>query len=158
MDRPMPQCTATTRAGQRCKNHAVAGSDPPRCSSHGGGHSPVGAPPGNTNAQTHGAYTRPLDPAADLDARISDLNHRIEQLSAFIDRASLRTSDDGDSDDSAIDLDQYTRLLSLHGQLTSRLGRLMRDRQTISPEDNSFLQECINEALDEVSEILGVKL
>jgi len=164
MDRPMPQCTATTRAGQRCKNHAVAGSDPPRCSSHGGGHSPVGAPPGNTNAQTHGAYTRPLDPAADLDARISDLNHRIEQLSAFIDRASLTTSNDGDSDDAqrtasnAIDLDQYTRLLSLHGQLTSRLGRLMRDRQTISPEDNSFLQECINEALDEVSEILGVKL
>ena len=134
----------------------MKGTDPPRCSSHGGGHSRVGAPPGNTNAQTHGAYSNPLDPAADLDARISDLNHRIQQLSDFIDRANLATPGDGDPD--GIDLDQYTRLLSLHGQLTSRLGRLMRDRASISPEDNSFLQECINEALDEVSEILGVKL
>jgi hypothetical protein len=153
MDRPMPQCTAITHAGTRCKNRAVKGSDPPRCSSHGGSPKHAGAPPGNRNAETHGAFANPLAPTANLDARISDLNRKINNLSAYIDRVQI-----GDGSSDSVDVDQYTRLLALHGQLTSRLGRLLRDRQQLSPEDNSFLQDCINEALDEVSELLGVKL
>ena len=87
-----------------------------------------------------------------LDTRIADLNRRIEQLSAYIDHVTVGP-EDGD-----IDVDQYARLLSLHGQLTSRLGRLLRDKQQISPEDDSLLQQAINNALDQASEILGVQL
>ena len=147
-----PRCTATTRAGRPCRAWAVKGTDPPRCASHGGTANKIGAPPGNTNAQTHGAFTQPPDTSVDLDARIADLNRRIEQLSAYIDHVTVG-SEDGD-----IDVDQYARLLSLHGQLTSRLGRLLRDKQQISPEDDSLLQQAINQALDQASEILGVQL
>jgi len=111
-----------------------------------------GAPPGNTNAQTHGVYSDVPSTDVDIDTRIADLNRRIEQLSAYIDTVTIGT---GDRD---IDVDQYARLLSLHGQLTSRLGRLLRDRQQICPEDDSLLQQAINDALDQASEILGVKL
>jgi hypothetical protein len=154
-----PRCTATTRTGRPCRAWAVKGTDPPRCASHrrspsgdGGTGNRIGAPPGNTNAQTHGAYTQPPDTSVDLDARIADLNRRIEQLSTYIDHATIGPND-GD-----IDVDQYARLLSLHGQLTSRLGRLLRDKQQISPEDDSLLQQAINNALDQASEILGVQL
>jgi len=148
-----PRCSATTRKGHPCKAWAVHGTDPPRCASHGGTKTRIGPPQGNTNAQTHGVYNQTCDPPVDLDTRIADLNRRIEQLSAYIDQATIGSSDDG-----GIDVDQYARLLSLHGQLTSRLGRLLRDRAVISPEDDSFLQSCINEALDQASEILGVAL
>jgi hypothetical protein len=176
MNRPTMQCSGTTVKRRRCRRPAIPGTEPPRCTIHAAGsqaaESPVGgttkkpgAPPGNHNAETHGVYRRspagdsqpPNGPPADLDARISDLNRRIQQLSDYIDRAQIGTAQDGDCTDT-IDVDQYARLLSLHGQLTSRLGRLLRDRQQISPDENSFLQECINEALDQVSDILGVKL
>ena len=155
-----PRCTATTRAGRPCRAWAVQDTDPPRCASHGGSATKIGAPPGNTNAQTHGVYARspsgdtqpPDPPPVDLDTRIADLNRRIEQLSAYIDHVTVGP-EDGD-----IDVDQYARLLSLHGQLTSRLGRLLRDKQQISPEDDSLLQQAINNALDQASEILGVQL
>jgi len=52
------RCTATSAAGSPCRAWAVRGSDPPRCAPHGGGASPVGAPPGNQNARTHGFYAR----------------------------------------------------------------------------------------------------
>jgi hypothetical protein len=130
----------------------VKGSDPPLCSSHGGSPNRVGAPPGNHNAETHGVYSNPLDPSVDIDTRIADLNRRIEQLSAYIDAAQIGTCDD------CIDVDQYTRLLALHGQLTSRLGRLLRDKQIVAPEENNLLALAINDALDQASDILGVKL
>jgi hypothetical protein len=151
MNRSTTQCSANTTKGRRCRRQAIPGSDPlcptpNRESLSGNAEAPL-----HTNAQTHGVYTSPLDTPVDLDARINDLNRRIEQLSHYIDQAPIGGTD-------GLDVDQYARLLSLHGQLTSRLGRLLRDRAQMSPEDDSFLQGCINEALDQVSEILGVKL
>lgn len=51
-------CTATCADGSPCRAWAVRGSDPPRCSPHGGGRRPVGAPKGNQNARSHGFFAR----------------------------------------------------------------------------------------------------
>lgn len=122
---------------------------------------PAGPPPGSTNAQADAVYARPpaLDDtlsssrqAADIDTRIADLNRRIEQLSDYIDHATIG------SGEGSIDVDQYARLLSLHGQLTSRFGRLLRDKQQIAPDEANPLQQAILDALGQAGEILGVVL
>jgi hypothetical protein len=157
------RCTATTAAGRPCRAWAVRGSDPPRCSAHRGGQRPVGAPAGNTNALKHGAYASPPDTglshdseagsAADLAARIADLNRRADQLAAYLDRLTI-----GDGTEGTTTVQDYAKLVALQGQLCSRIGRLMRDLQQLQPDDQDFLQECINEALDQASVILGVQL
>jgi hypothetical protein len=80
-------------------------------------------------------------PPADLDARIADLDRRIKDLSDYIDAHS------------AEDLDplEYVKLLGLHGQLTSRLGRLLRDRQTVAGAEDDRLQAAIDDALDHLA-------
>jgi dsDNA-specific endonuclease/ATPase MutS2 len=80
-----------------------------------------------------------------LDERIADLNRRIDQLSAYIDERKDLAPDD------------LVKLLNLHGQLTSRIGRLMRDRQQVS-EDADELTVAIHAALDDLSEKWGVEL
>ena len=166
----------------------MRGTDPPRCVVHrtsllgdGGSVGPVGPPPGSTNAQPGAVYAGPPPApddtlsspgqAADIDARIADLNHRIEQLSHYIDDVQPRAktppgsgigppdcTGGSESRPYCIDLDQYTRLLSLHGQLTSRFGRLLRDKQQIAPDEVNPLQQAILDALDQAGDILGVKL
>lgn len=49
-----PRCGAKTRSGQPCMSPAVSGKK--RCRMHGGA-AGSGAPHGNKNALTHGAYT-----------------------------------------------------------------------------------------------------
>ncbi|MFY9839548.1 MAG: HGGxSTG domain-containing protein [Xanthobacteraceae bacterium] len=50
-----PCCGARTRSGKPCMAPAVSGKN--RCRMHGGA-AGSGAPRGNKNALTHGAYTR----------------------------------------------------------------------------------------------------
>ncbi|MGT2437425.1 HGGxSTG domain-containing protein [Bradyrhizobium betae] len=50
-----PRCGAKTRAGGVCRAPALHGKA--RCRMHGGAWG-AGAPMGNQNAQTHGAFTR----------------------------------------------------------------------------------------------------
>jgi hypothetical protein len=162
----MPQCTAITHAGTRCKNPALQGTNPPRCGSHGGGRRPAGAPPGSRNAQKHdesrasgqqnGSGHRDGS-SVDLDTRIADLNRRIEQLSHYLDGVQIGPGGDAD-EDRWIDVDRYIRLLALHGQLTSRLGRLLRDKHQIAPKEESIVQLALYDALDQASETFGVKL
>ena len=88
----------------------------------------------------------PPNQLVDLDTRIQDLDARITRLSEYID-----TQDD-------LDTGEMIALLKLHGQLTSRLGRLMRDRESLAGSDNSELETAINAALDELSQRWGVDL
>ena len=55
---PPTKCTATTAKRQPCKAWAQPGTDPPLCAAHNPA-TPTGAPRGNRNVQTHGAYTQP---------------------------------------------------------------------------------------------------
>lgn len=50
------------------------------------------------------------------------------------------------------------RLLALHGQNASRLGKLLRDQQALSGKVVDGLSDAINLALDELSIILGTEL
>ena len=146
------RCTATTAKGQPCKAWAVHGTDPPRCASHGGAR-PPGAPAGNKNAEKHGTYSDPLDDAVSLDARILDLNRRITRLSRYLDELEL-----GDGNEGTITVKDYATLAALHGQLTSRLGRLLRDQQYIDEEDGSELDQALDQALTVAGETLGITL
>ena len=50
-----PRCGAKTRSGKPCRSPAVQGKK--RCRMHGGA-ARSGAPPGNSDAEKHGIYTR----------------------------------------------------------------------------------------------------
>ena len=93
-----------------------------------------------------------LEKEVDLAWRIADLDRRIQHLSDYIDDVTIG-DEKGD-----ISVNAYTKLVSLHGQLSSRLGRLMRDRQQLEGGEESELDRAIDDALDMASEILGVEL
>lgn len=135
----MQRCSATTPKGIPCKAWATRNSDPPRCAAHANG-SRAGAPPGNTNAQTHGAYSTP-----DLPTITAQLARRLDQLAAYI---------DGHLDD--LEPADYARLGTLQGQLVSRLARLIRDQS--AGGDTPALATAINEALDLIGAEIGVDL
>jgi hypothetical protein len=162
-----PECSATTKSGRPCRGCPVRDTDPLLCSAHGGGSRPPGAPPGNRNALKHGAYARQAIPAQrpehgrgtgssrdsqgdeppDLPSRIRDLDKKIRDLSTYIDNLSEKEKKEN-----------YAGLLTLYGQLLSRLGRLMRDQRAISGEAADGIPGAIAQALDELSTHLGVDL
>lgn len=136
----------------------MAGTDPPRCSAHGGGSRPVGAPKNNKNAEKHGYYSnterqrrcsKPEAPLTDIADIIADLARKQLQLSRLIE-AQLSQTD--------VDLDALGRLFALHGQNASRLGRLLRDRRALSGDAADGIAGAIAQALDELSTELGTEL
>jgi hypothetical protein len=88
----------------------------------------------------------PENREVNLDERIADLDRRIRALSVYID------------DYSDLEIREYIRLLSLYGELASRLGRLMRDRQKLNGDQVNELRAAIHAALDEISKEQGIKL
>jgi hypothetical protein len=131
---PAVRCAATTATGTPCKAWAVRGSDPPRCAAH---RRSQAAPPPEA-----GEAAPPS-----LDAAIADLYRRLGQLSRYIDE---RLAD--------LEPGLYARLASLQGQLTSRLGRLLRDRQQLEGDAADQLIQAVHQALDDISTEWGVEL
>ena len=110
-------------------------------------------PPGDDRVNSdHASW--PSDPdLADLDGHIVELNDRLRGLAAHVRRLDAQLEHDP-----AL-LPSYIRLLTLQGQLTSRLARLLRERQQIrQAEGQDLYQQAMNDALDQASEILGVDL
>lgn len=153
----MPKCTATKQDGTPCNAWAVADTSPPRCAAHGGAHT-IGAPAGNANARKHGLYATqaPLpelvtaQPAAilcSIDGVIADLAAKQHALSDYID-AHL----------TECDLAALIHLFAIHGQNASRLGRLLRDQRALSGAAADGIAGAIAQALDELSNELGVIL
>ncbi len=146
------RCTATCADGSPCRAWAVRTSDPPRCAPHGGGRARVGAPARNQNAVTHGFYASksppPWDgePACSIDTVIADLYAKYQRLSRYIDENMDHLS-----------TAEFARLTSLHGQSASRLGRLLRDRRILQPEEDG-MSSAIEQALKELGEEWGVDL
>ncbi len=141
------KCPAPKKDGSPCQAWAVRTSHPPRCAPHGGGKARVGAPDGNDNATTHGAYSLSATPPTNLDTRIKDLDTRVCELSEFIDTLDENTA-----------LGNRLAVLDLHGRLTSRLGRLMKDRQAVTEDGVQGMAAELREALSIASGILGVDL
>jgi hypothetical protein len=89
-----------------------------------------------------------------LASRIADLTRRVDRLSAYLDEITI-----GDGTGGTSSVLEYARFVALQGRLISHIARLLRKQKQLQADDEqSFLQECINEALDEVSIILGVQL
>lgn len=144
---PGRRCPETNADGTPCRAWAVRTSDPPCCAPHGGGARTVGAPPENDNALTHGVYATTDTPPTNLNTRIKDLDKRVRELSLHIDDLPDETT-----------LENRISLLDLHGRLTSRLGRLMRDRHTIAESDGQGMEAALRESMAIASQILGVEL
>jgi uncharacterized protein YjcR len=127
------------------------GTNPPRCSipSHQVNSKTkpkrkrAGAPKGNKNAEKHGAYSGKLP--ADLDARIAALDKRLQHVEKYID---IHIDD--------LEPEEYIKLANLQGQLASRIGRLMRDRNKDDAADE--MENDFDTALEIVSRILNIDL
>jgi hypothetical protein len=106
-----------------------------------------GAPRGNSNRRTHGAYAKTTAPMASIEDVIADALRRQTELSQYIDaRAGEMTADD------------LVKLFALHGQNASRLGRLLRDARALSGRSADSLLDAIGTALDEINTQLGTNL
>ena len=145
------RCPATNKDGTPCRAFPVRGSDPPLCSSHGGGRAPVGAPAGNQNARTHGVTINEVAPLRDPDDVPDSISEVIHDLA--VKQARLSKIINGRLNTS--DIDVLARLLELHAQTASRLGRLLRDERALSGEAADGISAAIGQALDELSTELG---
>jgi hypothetical protein len=114
--------------GNPCQSGAVRGSDPPRCHAH-------------SAADSAGFDT--------IAGVIHDLAAKQQRLSEYI--------DDCLGDDS-LPIRDLARLLALHGQNASRLGRLLRDKRALSGEAADGISGAIAQALDELATEWGLEL
>jgi len=141
------RCSATTGVGSQCRAWAMPHTDPPLCAAHSNRRG--GAPAGNHNRQTHGFYAQPAKELHTIDDILTDALQKQAQLSAFIETA-VATGE--------IDVETVTKLLALHGQNASRLGRLLRDKRALSGDSADGLLDAIGKVLDEISTELDVQL
>jgi hypothetical protein len=79
--------------------------------------------------------------------RIDDLATRIDRLSAYI-----------DAHFDELEPDQIKALMALHGQLSSRLGRLKRDQRQLTGDEGAELADAIHQSLVALSGAWGVDL
>jgi hypothetical protein len=163
------KCSQTTLDGRPCQAWAVRGSDPPACAVHAGSR-PSDPPPdalpvshrpdvdaGGMSAGSiaslinRAGIEAALDTVAgtDIGAVIADLAAKQQRLSRYIDDR-LAAGDTSVQD--------MARLLALHSQNASRLGRLLRDQQALGGEAAYSLQHIIDLALDGLAEEWGIEL
>jgi hypothetical protein len=128
------RCTAATRSGRPCRAWAVRGSEPPRCASHGGAR----PDPGSWAIPTAGDDHAPID----IGAIIADLAAKQALLSRYIEQCTAEET---------IPLRDLARLLALHAQTASRLGRLLRDQRALGGDSADAFRHAIDQALDELS-------
>lgn len=133
------RCTAVCRDGSPCQGWAVRGTEPPRCSAHGGSRRRVSVPESEA----------PVPDDCSIDAVIDDLYCKQVFLSDIIDQ--VRSGE-------GVTLEELARLLRIHGQNASRLGRLLRDRRALSGDAADGISGAVAQALDELSNELGTDL
>ena len=130
------RCQALTAKGKPCRAWAM--HDSHLCAAHSG-HTAK-------NRQTHGFYARADKPLETIDDVITDALDKQGRLSAILDN----TAD--------IDGADLAKLLAIHGQNASRLGRLLRDKRALSGESADSLLTALGTALDEIATELGITL
>ncbi|MGC9349112.1 MAG: hypothetical protein ACP5JG_13285 [Anaerolineae bacterium] len=159
------RCTALRRDGTPCAAWAVRGSEPPRCSSHGGralvstsGAVDSTGPDGGPDhlglpvaASPYGQRARREDePNYDLSSIedvVADLAEKQRLVSEYIEEQAAD-----------MEVDQLAHLLALHARTASRLGRLLRDQRALSGDAADGIAGAIAQALDELSTELGTDL
>lgn len=137
------RCTATTAKGQPCQAWSVQGTKV--CAAHGGSPNRPGAPPHNTNAQSHGAYSQAPKPVT-INDQIADLDQRISRLGTYIDQQEQLAIED------------LCKLLDLLSKLMGRVTRMRQARNRMDEDAQSELFDAINDALDEIATERGITL
>ena len=169
-------CTAITHRGNPCRAWAVPGTDPPRCASHGGVPGRPGAPVGNQNAVKHGLYAKGWNRHRKLaesemknylDESLAGLKlvemdeYESGQIISLVTRILLdkfiALSDLIDQQAVELPLAVTAHLLGLQTQMAARLGRLLRDKNIIHPEEN-WIDVALNKAMEELSVIHNTDL
>ena len=139
------RCGANTAAGRPCRAWAVRGTDPPRCASHGGARGRPGAPKGNGNAVTHGAYEKD-DLAGGIAVHVQDLDRRIAKLGAYIDERE---------EEPGFELAGHLDLLS---KMMGRVTRMRQVQARMGGSASQNLRKAVGLVLDEMGCALGVDL
>lgn len=143
------RCGAIRADGLPCRAWAVRGSEPARCAMHTH-RSPSVSGQRLTHrspavSDQHSGDRRDLTQIKNV---VADLAERQQQLTAYLGRCL----------EAGVDVEEMARLFALHGQNASRLGRLLKDQQALSEESADVLFDVIGQALDEISEELGIEL
>lgn len=133
------RCTADCQDGSPCRAWAVHGTEPPRCSAHGGERPSISV----------ASVELPASEDCHIDAVIDDLYRKQMILSHTIDHIQ---------EAEGIPLKDVARLLRIHGQNAGRLGRLLRGRRALSGDAADGISNAIAQALDELGSELGVEL
>jgi len=173
MTNPMPICTATTRAGKPCRNHACPGS--PFCSVHGGQPRARTSARNRTSAPTPAALTpaaptpaaptpaapTPAAPTPEpkaarrsfysADAAAVTID---EAIAGFVDKMTRLDALDA----AAGDAGTLLRIFGLYTSACSRLARLLRDRRALSGEAADGIAGAVSQALDELKTELNADL
>lgn len=103
-----------------------------------------GAPVGNQNRTKHGFYQKSevSSQIPDIDVLIADLQARMGKVADYMDEA-----------DSS---EEMLKAFNLYAQATSRMGRLLRDKQALG--GNGSALDALDSALDELKDELGIEL
>jgi len=117
-------CTAVHADGSPCNAYAVRGSQPARCAAHGGSEAFMRAHRGHQRTRTHGYYV-PLRLTS--ESTIDDLIDHFYERFRGLDRYLHEVLVSGKKVDQRV-----VNLLVLHRELTARLSRLLRNRQTLA--------------------------
>lgn len=137
--------------GIACKAWSMKYSELPRCSAHRLDGGPKGgAPASNKNRQTHGFYSVSVTELNTIDDVIRDTLNKQARLSDYLNQEM--------NGDEKMKSDTLLKLVSLHGQNASRLGRLLRDQRILSGGADEELLELLGETLDELGEEWDVAL
>ena len=92
----------------------------------------------------HGAYEGQTKEFTNIDDLIEDLMAKQARLSALLDRVT--------------DVREAIRLVSLHSQNATRLGKLMLNKKALEKDAEDPFQEALASVLDELEEELGLSL
>jgi hypothetical protein len=135
--------------GTPCRAWAVRGTEPPRCSAHGGTAARSEGEQRRLEALRHACFAEPeLPKDCTIDAVIDVLFQRQLRLEMY-----LREIWDSD-----VELKELAQLLRVHGQNAFRLGKLLRDQRALAGEASDGLAAAVSHALDELSTEMGVDL
>jgi hypothetical protein len=85
---------------------------------------------------------------------VRDLVAKQQALSTLIDRLLAEEA----QSPGTLSVQELGRLMALHSQNASRLGRLLRDKRALSGEVVDGMANAINQALDELSSEWGIEL
>jgi hypothetical protein len=153
-DRVLRRCARITRRGEPCRGRPMKDGD--YCVAHRG-QTPPPTPPHSGEGLAEVGTGRsmvvfPAQPMKELQTIedvIEDMLQRQSQLTSLIEEKTLTEP---------LNVSEMTKLLTLHGQNGSRIGRLLRDQRALSGASADGLLEAIARALDELSTELGVEL